>query len=69
MSLPSYVIDVNAVLKNVPNDVKWLHGVPDYSKVNALFEKYKSTDHAPRSLEAIVQNLIKNWEKGNRMTF
>jgi hypothetical protein len=63
--LPSYATDCDAVLKDVPNDTQWRsHGVPNYTKVNMFFDKYKSTDHAPGSLEAIVQNVVKNWEKG-----
>jgi hypothetical protein len=65
MALPAYVSDSDAVLKNVSNDVKWRSGLPDYTKANTFFDKYKTTNHKAGSLEIIVQNLVKNWEKGN----
>ena len=64
MALPSFCLDRDAVLKDPPADTKWRHTVPDYTAANALFEKYKTTDHQPGSLQAIVQNIVKNWEKG-----
>jgi len=62
--LPSYVLDPNAVLKDVSVDIKWRNSLPNYDKANKLFENYKKSNHSPGSLEDIVQNLIKNWEKG-----
>lgn len=62
--LPIYLLDPNAVLNNVSTDIKWRHDLPDYSKANQLFQKYKNTDHPTGSLEDMVQNLVKNWEKG-----
>ena len=62
--LPAYTLDPDAVLKQSPADTKWRHSVPSYDKVIALFEKHKITNHSPASLEHIVQNIVKNWEKG-----
>jgi hypothetical protein len=64
MSLPRFCLDKNAVLKDVPSDVKWRYSFPNYDKPNKLFEQHKTTNHSPGSLEDIVQNLVKNWEKG-----
>jgi len=64
MSLPSFCLDQDAVLKDDSGLIKWRHGTPHYSKVNQLFEKHKTTDHQPGSLQFIVQNIVKNWEKG-----
>jgi hypothetical protein len=64
MALPAYAQDPDAVLKDVPNDVKWRNGIPDYTRAKVLFNKYKTTNHKAGSLEDIVQNLVKNWEKG-----
>lgn len=36
---------------------------PDYSLSNKTFEETKSTNWAPSSIELLVQNLVKNWEK------
>jgi hypothetical protein len=65
MSLPSFCLDRDAVLKDQSGDIKWRNGIPNYSKANTLFDKHKSTDHQPGSLQFIVQNIVKNWEKGN----
>jgi hypothetical protein len=65
MSLPSFCLDRDAVLKDQSSDIKWRNGIPNYSKANTLFDKHKSTDHQPGSLQFIVQNIVKNWEKGN----
>jgi len=62
--LPSYILDPDAVLKDVPTDTKWRHSLPNYDKATQLFHKHSSTHHAPGSLEDMVQNLVKNWEKG-----
>ena len=64
MSLPIYCLDKDAVVTNADDQMKWRYGTPDYSKANSLFEKHKRTDHQPGSLQFIVQNLVKNWEKG-----
>ncbi len=64
MSLPPFCVDRDAVIKEPLNDIKWRNGLPNYSKANGLFEKHKTTDHQPGSLEFIVQNIVKNWEKG-----
>ncbi|CAF1399772.1 unnamed protein product [Adineta steineri] len=63
MSLPLYCIDKDAVLKDVSTDIKWRNGIPNYTKANSLFEKYKSTNHQPGSMISIIENIIKNWEK------
>ncbi|CAG8584757.1 6375_t:CDS:2 [Cetraspora pellucida] len=61
MAVPDYMTDKNAVLKD---NVDWLHGkAPDYSRANALYEKERSKVHAAGSLEDLVTNLVKNWEK------
>lgn len=45
-------------------DAKWRYKrAPDYSLTNATFETTKSTDWAADSLERLIQNLVKNWEK------
>lgn len=64
MSLPPYALDRDAVLNNASDDIQWRTGKPNYAKANALYDKLKSVEHAPGSLESIVQNLVKNWEKG-----
>jgi len=64
MALPAYAQDPDAVLKDVSSDVKWRNGIPDYTRAKVLFNKYKTTNHKAGSLEDIVQNLVKNWEKG-----
>jgi len=63
-SLPSYLTDPNAVLNNLPNDIKWRHGIPNYHKANHFFEQYQTTNHQAGSLDKIVQNLVQNWGKG-----
>uniref|UniRef100_A0A7S4QUJ2 Pathogen-related protein n=1 Tax=Alexandrium monilatum TaxID=311494 RepID=A0A7S4QUJ2_9DINO len=37
-------------------------GKPDYSLVNLLYLKGKTKNHAPGSLELVVENLVKTWE-------
>ncbi len=64
MTLPSFCVDPDAVLKETNEDIKWRNGIPNYSKANLLFENHKTTNHKEGSLELIVQNLVKNWEKG-----
>jgi hypothetical protein len=63
MNLPSFCVDPNAVLTQINEDIKWRNGIPNYSKANLLFEKHKTTNHKEGSLEFIIQNLVKNWEK------
>ncbi|CAF2876803.1 unnamed protein product, partial [Rotaria sp. Silwood2] len=62
MALPPYAVDNKYVLKDTSSDIKWRHGLPDYSKTIALFARDRSTNHAPGSLEEIVENVVKNWE-------
>jgi hypothetical protein len=64
MALPAFAHDQDAVLKDVASDVKWRNGIPNYTKAQSFFNQYKTTNHTAGSLEAIVQNLVKNWEKG-----
>jgi hypothetical protein len=64
MSLPSFCVDSDAVLKDVTSDIRWRSALPNYEKANALFQKCKSTDHQSGSVQWLVQNLVKNWEKG-----
>jgi len=68
-NLPTYVLDPNAVLKQRTDSIQWRNGIPNYSKVNTFFEKYKMTNHQSNSLEFLVQNLVKNWEKGFAFIF
>ncbi|UJR34848.1 hypothetical protein I4U23_027629 [Adineta vaga] len=63
MSIPPFCLDRDFVLKDTSNETKWRNGIPNYSRANSLFEKYKSTDHQQNSLPFIVQNIVKNWEK------
>jgi hypothetical protein len=62
--LPPYAVDPDAVLKGQASNVLWRSDIPNYARAHALFNKFKTTDHKAGSLEAIVQNLVKNWEKG-----
>ncbi|KAL3148927.1 hypothetical protein ABBQ32_001792 [Trebouxia sp. C0010 RCD-2024] len=60
-TVPDYMLDQNAVLRD---NVAWRHGsVPDYSMANAAFETEASKRHKPGSMEDMISNLIKNWEK------
>ena len=63
-NLPSYLLDPNAVLKDESSDIKWRGSLPNYDKANQLFQNHKTANHPSGSLEDIVQNLVKNWEKG-----
>ncbi|CAG8581010.1 16184_t:CDS:2 [Dentiscutata erythropus] len=61
MAIPDYMTDKNAVLQD---KVEWLNGkTPDYSKANARYEAERSKIHTAGSLEDLVTNLVKNWEK------
>jgi len=42
--------------------VNWRFGKPNYERVNKLYFEHRSKKHAEGSLEAVVQNLVKNWE-------
>ncbi|KAL0092586.1 hypothetical protein J3Q64DRAFT_1222622 [Phycomyces blakesleeanus] len=60
--LPDFMTNPNAVLND--KDHEWRYNrVPDYTKVNAAFEAEKSKEHPEGSLESLVSNLVKNWEK------
>jgi hypothetical protein len=63
-TLPPYLLDPDAVLKEMSSDMKWRNGLPNYDKANTLFQQQKSKNHPIGSLENLVQNLVKNWEKG-----
>lgn len=65
--LPSFLLDHNAVLNETNNDIKWRNSLPNYDKVNKLFEGHKTTNHSIGSLEYLVQNLVQNWEKGKTL--
>ena len=44
-------------------DVEWrFGGPPDYTIANYAYLKGKTKNHAPGSLEMIVENLVKTWE-------
>ncbi|TEB27865.1 hypothetical protein FA13DRAFT_1736042 [Coprinellus micaceus] len=61
MSFPDFLLDPNAVLKD---DAKWRYNLrPDYTNTNNVFNQTKSTDWPDGSLQLLVQNLVKNWEK------
>ncbi|KAG0163483.1 hypothetical protein DFQ28_011612 [Apophysomyces sp. BC1034] len=61
-NLPDFMTDANAVLNDKDHD--WLYKrVPDYKKVNEAYEREKTTNHAEGSIEWLVSNLVKNWEK------
>ncbi|CCX30407.1 hypothetical protein FPQ18DRAFT_312046 [Pyronema domesticum] len=60
-ALPDFLLDPNVVLKD---DAEWRYKrAPDYNASNANFELTKSTNWPPDSVEFLVQNLVKNWEK------
>ncbi|KAK9386011.1 hypothetical protein V1515DRAFT_197700 [Lipomyces mesembrius] len=59
--IPDYATDPNAVLNDT--DATWRHGAPpNYSNTRKVFEETKQMSHETGSLEAIVQNIVKNWE-------
>ncbi len=61
MSVPDLLTDPNAVLLD---RAQWRHGVaPDYTKANASFAAEKTKDWEKGSLQDMVSNLVKNWEK------
>ena len=59
--VPDILLNPNAVLND---SARWRHGsTPDYSKANANYAAQKSKDWEKGSLEDMVSNLVKNWEK------
>lgn len=40
----------------------WKNGVPNYDVADLLYFRGKSRNHAPGSLESVVENLVKKWE-------
>ncbi|CAG8981164.1 hypothetical protein HYALB_00005879 [Hymenoscyphus albidus] len=59
-SLPDYVLDPNAVLKDTAN---WRYGQPpDYTNTRRVFAQSKTQTHISGSLPSLVENLVKNWE-------
>lgn len=63
MSLPSFCVDPDFVLKDKTGLIKWRNGIPNYNKVQILYENHKTTNHEKGSLASIVENIVKNWEK------
>lgn len=60
MSLPDYVLDANAVMKDEAN---WRHGrAPDYTKTRQVWADSKKMSHEAGSLPDLVEKLVKNWE-------
>ncbi|KAF8251716.1 hypothetical protein K440DRAFT_611960 [Wilcoxina mikolae CBS 423.85] len=60
-ALPDFLLDPNVVLKD---EAAWRYKkAPDYSATNSTFESTKTTNWAPDSIEFLLQNLVKNWEK------
>ena len=43
-------------------NIKWRHGKPVYVKANLGYLKGKSKNHAPNSLERVVEDLVKIWK-------
>ena len=43
-------------------NIKWRHGKPVYVKANLAYLQGKSKNHAPNSLERVVEDLVKTWE-------
>eukprot|EP00930_Biecheleria_cincta_P081711 TRINITY_DN709_c0_g1_i5.p1 TRINITY_DN709_c0_g1~~TRINITY_DN709_c0_g1_i5.p1 ORF type:complete len:230 (+),score=47.03 TRINITY_DN709_c0_g1_i5:89-778(+) len=43
-------------------DTKWRFGKPNYARVNKFYFQNRTMKHKEGSLEAVVQNLVKNWE-------
>ncbi|ORX47779.1 hypothetical protein DM01DRAFT_1310219 [Hesseltinella vesiculosa] len=61
-NLPDFMTNPNAVLNDT--EAEWRYGrVPDYKKVNELYEQEKTINHEEGSLPWLVSNLVKNWEK------
>eukprot|EP01025_Chloroclados_australasicus_P019431 TRINITY_DN2059_c0_g1_i1.p1 TRINITY_DN2059_c0_g1~~TRINITY_DN2059_c0_g1_i1.p1 ORF type:complete len:310 (+),score=33.43 TRINITY_DN2059_c0_g1_i1:106-1035(+) len=42
--------------------IVWRHGKPDYTTANLTYLLGKTRNHAPGSLEHVVENLVKTWE-------
>ncbi|KAJ3549198.1 hypothetical protein NMY22_g976 [Coprinellus aureogranulatus] len=61
MSFPDFLLNPDAVLQD---EAKWRYNIrPDYSNTNKVFNETKSTNWPDGSLELLIQNLVKNWEK------
>ncbi|KAL3418166.1 hypothetical protein PVAG01_09881 [Phlyctema vagabunda] len=61
MTIPDYCRDPDAVLKDKIKS--WRYGrAPDYKNTRKVYHQTKEQDHAPGSLESMVENLVKNWE-------
>ena len=43
-------------------DITWRNAKPDYKIVNEKYLKEKTCNHAPNSLEKIIENAVKTWE-------
>lgn len=43
-------------------DTKWRFGKPNYARVNQFYFQNRVMQHKQGSLEAVVSNLVKNWE-------
>eukprot|EP00930_Biecheleria_cincta_P050328 TRINITY_DN3548_c0_g1_i3.p1 TRINITY_DN3548_c0_g1~~TRINITY_DN3548_c0_g1_i3.p1 ORF type:complete len:243 (-),score=61.70 TRINITY_DN3548_c0_g1_i3:283-972(-) len=43
-------------------DTKWRFGKPNYTRVNKFYFENRVMKHKEGSLEAVVSNLVKNWE-------
>ena len=55
---------LNAYILFQFSEAQWRYKkAPDYSLNNTTFEQTKSTNWAPSSIEFLIQNLVKNWEK------
>ncbi|KAI1420219.1 hypothetical protein F5Y12DRAFT_719770 [Xylaria sp. FL1777] len=60
-TLPDYMTDPNAVLKDV--NAEWRYKQPpDYQKTRKYYWETKTQNHAAGSLPQLVENLVKNWE-------
>jgi len=42
--------------------VQWRFGKPNYERVNKLYFEHRQKKHAEGTLEAVVTNVVKNWE-------
>jgi len=62
--LPSYLLNPNAVLDDDDGTTEWAGGQkPDYSVVTEMFNRERSIVHPRGSLEDMMANLMKNWDK------
>ncbi|CAO3647422.1 unnamed protein product [Cunninghamella echinulata] len=60
--LPDFMTNPNAVLGDTEHEWRY-NRIPDYNKVNEVYEIEKTIAHKEGSLEWLVSNLVKNWEK------